>query len=224
MDISSLKYPRKSHRKVIRIPQESLELAELMGIEFGDGGINNNWQVVISVNSVADKEYAKYVANLFKRLFATDTKTRVRQSCNTIVIVATSTNLVDFLIEKGAIKGNKITKQINIPDWIKNNRQYERYFVRGLVDTDGCLFTHKHYIKGKLYFNIGFCFSSYSNKLLNSVYLILTKNGLKAHIRKEKHSIYLYSKQEVIKYLGIFGSSNPRIYKKFEKWKGARVV
>ena len=40
MEINSLKYPKKSHRKQIKIPRESSHLAEFLGIEFGDGGIS----------------------------------------------------------------------------------------------------------------------------------------------------------------------------------------
>ena len=42
MKPADLKYPRKSHRKPLRIPRESAKLAEFMGAEFGDGGINND--------------------------------------------------------------------------------------------------------------------------------------------------------------------------------------
>ena len=52
MKVELLKYPKKSHRKQIKIPKESTRLAELMGIEFGDGGINNPWQLVITLNAL----------------------------------------------------------------------------------------------------------------------------------------------------------------------------
>ena len=39
-------------------------LAEFMGIIFGDGGINNDWQLVISLNSLTDREYSDYILKL----------------------------------------------------------------------------------------------------------------------------------------------------------------
>jgi hypothetical protein len=69
MNISVLKYPNKSHRKTITIPQESVDLAELIGIIFGDGGIGNDWQLVISLNSKLDKDYAVYIVALTEKLF-----------------------------------------------------------------------------------------------------------------------------------------------------------
>ncbi len=66
MEVSSLKFPNKSHRKPILFPSESEELAELIGIIFGDGGINNNWQLVISLNAISDYLYASYISSLTK--------------------------------------------------------------------------------------------------------------------------------------------------------------
>lgn len=51
-NILSLKYPNKSHRKDVVLPKHSVDLAEFFGIMMGDGGINNPWQITITVNSV----------------------------------------------------------------------------------------------------------------------------------------------------------------------------
>ncbi|MDO8487676.1 MAG: LAGLIDADG family homing endonuclease [Candidatus Curtissbacteria bacterium] len=219
-----LKFPLKSHRKKIFIPGDSVLLAEFMGIVFGDGGINNDWQLVISLNSELDFEYSKYVAKLIKDLFNLEVSTRKRPGQNTLVIVCSSMNLLEFLFKKGAVKGNKIQQQFDTPKWIKENINYGRAFVRGLVDTDGCLYTHRHTVSGKVYTNIGFCFSSFSKPLLADVETILESTGIKPHTRRQKNSIYLYSNKAVIEYLQTFGSSNPRILNKYKKWRGARVV
>lgn len=224
MDISLLKFPNKSHRKSINFPKDSEELAELIGIVLGDGGINNDWQLVISLNSILDVRYSKYVAALIQKLFKIQVTIRKRPDQNTLVLVCSSTNLVDFLISKGAIKGNKILQGINAPDWIRNNKNYAVCFVRGLVDTDGCLFLHKHSVKDKRYVNIGFCFTSFSRKLISSVKNILTDFGIIAHVTDNGKRIYLYREKAVLQYLKIFGSSNPRIFEKYHEWRDARVV
>ncbi|MCL4354898.1 hypothetical protein M1349_05560 [Patescibacteria group bacterium] len=140
VNLNSLQHPKKSHRKNISIPSNSIDLAELMGIVFGDGGINNNWQVVIYVNSLLDLEYSKYISDLIKKLFKLDVAIRKREKENTLMIVASSTTLVEFLISKGAVRGNKILHRQSMPKWIKKNKKYSKAFVRGLVDTDGCLY------------------------------------------------------------------------------------
>lgn len=224
MDVSLLRYPNKSHRKLIFIPSNSIQLAELLGIIFGDGGINNNWQLVISLNSTRDLKYSKYVSDLLKRLFNITVATRKRPNQNTLVLVCSSTTLIDFLVKKGAVRGNKVLQQIDIPDWIKYNTEYRKCFVRGLVDTDGCLFIHRHIVNGRLHKNIGLCFTNYSKKLISSVATILKEFEVKNNITDKDRRIYLYSEKAVVKYLDIFGSSNPRILEKYQEWRGARAV
>ena len=224
MEVSLLRYPKKSHRKIIKIPSESVDLAELMGIVFGDGGINNDWQLVITLDSNSDLEYSYFVRKLLIRLFQIKVAIRKRPGQNALVLVCSSTSLVDFLVAKGAVRGNKIIQQINIPGWINDIPNYEKAFVRGLVDTDGCLFTHKHIVKGEARNDIGFCFTSCSKKLLASVANILDKLDIKPHIADEGRRIYLYGIRNIIDYLRIFGSSNPRIIDKYKKWRGARAA
>lgn len=219
MEVSALKYPNKSHRKVITIPPHSTQLAELLGIIFGDGGINNGWQLVISLNSVSDYKYSEYVSSLLQILFKINVAIRKRPNQKTLVLICSSTTLVDFLVKNGAVRGSKIFQQIDIPKWIEESSSYKKAFVRGMVDTDGCLFTHRHFIKSKLYINIGFCFTSNSKKLIFSVSDILNGFGIKSSMTDKNRRIYLYSEKSVKKYLDIFGSSNPRIYEKYTSWK-----
>lgn len=219
-----LKYPLKSHRKPICIPAESEHLAELMGIIFGDGGINNNWQLVVTLNSNSDFQYSAYVARLIKDLFLVDVTIRKRLHMNALILVVSSMNLLDYLISKGAVRGNKINQEIDIPLWIRRSSSYKKAFVRGLVDTDGCLYIHKHIVSGKHYFNIGFCFTSFSENLIRSVAHIFQEFGIKPHIAQQNRRIYLYSERAVLEYLRVFGSSNPRITSVIGKWRGVRVV
>ena len=92
------------------------------------------------------------------------------------------------------------------------------------MDTDGCLFIHRHVIGGVIYKNIGLCFTSESRPLLNSVADIFRKYGIMPHITDRGTRIYLYNQNSVLRYLRIFGSSNPRITEKYLEWKGAGVV
>ncbi|HWA64246.1 MAG TPA: LAGLIDADG family homing endonuclease [Candidatus Paceibacterota bacterium] len=211
-------YPEKSHRKIIKIPSRSKELAELMGIIAGDGGINNPWQLVITMNSDADAKYAVYVQELLQNLFDIPVAVRKRPKINALVLVSSGRNLVDFLVAQGAIRGNKVKQQVDISGWITENSEYKQMFVRGLIDTDGCLYIHKHGRKGgqRIYNNLGLCFTNRSPKLIEAVAVILQENKIVPHIQGQ--NLYLYSVDAVQKYLGIFGSSNPRITNKYKQW------
>ena len=222
--MSLLKCPKKSHRKSINIPAESVELAELLGIIFGDGGINNSWQVRVFLNSIADFPYSDYIISLVNSLCNLKTHRRIRPFENTLVLTWSSAAFQEFLINKGALYGNKVRQQIDKPTWILKRYPFQKAFVRGLVDTDGCIYTHTHKVGEKTYTNIGICITSYSLPLLKSVYKILQTSGISAHYNTKRTSLYLYSHKAVLEYLRVFGSSNPRIYEKYNNWRGVRVV
>ena len=184
----------------------------------GDGGINNPWQVNITVNAVADLDYSKYIFQLGKNLFGIEPAVRKRKTTNALVISFASTSLVDFLVSKGLSRGNKLKNGLSIPEWILERRIYKKLCVRGLLDTDGCLFVHTHKVKGRLYKNIGLTFSSSSPELIFQVAAILEEFGIMPHISKRGKDIYVYQAESVLRYLRVFGTSNTRIRSVYDKW------
>ena len=141
-----------------------------------------------------------------------------------MVVVCSSTTIVDFLVSKGIVRGNKINQRINIPNWILQNDEFVKMCGRGLVDTDGCLYIHRHTVKQKRYINLGFCFTSCSEDLIKSVVKVLATNHITSHIADKNRRIYLYGEKSMVKYLEIFGSSNPRITNIYKIWRDSRVV
>lgn len=86
------------------------------------------------------------------------------------------------------------------------------------MDTDGCLYIHKHSVSGKYYKNIGLCFCSYSPRLIEQAASLFEEFGIIPHISNQGRSIYLYKASAVARYLEVFGTSNERIssvYKEF---------
>lgn len=222
--VKSLKYPKKSHRKLVILPKYSSELAEYFGIMMGDGGINNAWQANVSMNSIKDADYAIYISNLCQKLFGIVPALRKRKETNTLVVSLASTSVVDFLVEEGLPRGHKLNNGLKIPKWILKKPVYRKVCVRGLVDTDGCMFIHTHRVAGKIYKNIGLCFTSHSPELVFQVAKIFGEFGIMPHISGGGRDIYLYRADAVAKYLKVFGSSNWRIMSVYEKWRDARAV
>ena len=218
--MSFLKYPKKSHRKKICIPRKSADLAEFIGIMLGDGGINNPWQVTITVNSVSDKEYADYIKTLSKKLFCVSPSFYKRKERNALVIRLSSTTIVEFLNSLGIVSGNKLKQGLRIPAWVLEKKSYRKACVRGLMDTDGCLYIHKHNVSGKQYQNIGLTFCSYSPELLFQVSRAFEEFGIMPHISKRGREISIYSAKDIDRYLLIFGTSNERLKNVYKKWKG----
>lgn len=222
--VSQLKHPENSHRKQVLLPKHSKDLAEFFGIMIGDGGINNDWQFKITMNSIADKDYSKYVLKLVQKLFKVEPSLMKRKNRNAMDVYLNSVTVVDFLVDNGLIRGNKLKQGLKIPKWILKNREYSKVCVRGLFDTDGCMYIHTHKVSGKIYRNIGLQFTSYSKELIFQVAEILDNFGIMPHITKRGNEIYIYQADMIKKYLKLFGTSNSRISSVYNKWRDARAV
>ncbi|MFA5101401.1 MAG: LAGLIDADG family homing endonuclease [Candidatus Omnitrophota bacterium] len=203
-----------SSRKPIIIPRRSIELANLIGIMLGDGGIRSKYQLTVTYNSKTDKEFAEYVGKLIKRLFGVDHVKLKRKHDLGADILVNSANVISFLIKQGLIFGNKIEQQIDVPDWIKRNKNFGKACIRGLFDTDGSLYCHRYKVSHKWYEYLKLDFTSCSKPLLQSVYKILSGMKIKSSL-KGVH-IVISAQSDVNRYLAIIGSSNQKFV---DKWK-----
>jgi len=200
----------------VKKPKKSNKLAEFIGILIGDGGITKS-QITITLNHIDDKEYAKFVIKLIKKLF--NVKPSVyhdaKDSVNDIVI--SRTELVKFFVSLGLPIGNKVKQQIDIPKWIKTNKKFLIACLRGLVDTDGCIIKHRYRVNGKIYNYKKLAFSSRSNPLIKTVYNSLKKFGFSARITKYEKDVRIESKTDMQKYFKLIGSHNPKHLRKYYK-------
>lgn len=195
-------------RKEIKYPTRCVELAELIGIILGDGGLSGNHQLVISFNSKTDKEYSEFLEKILRKLFLINCHIHLRKKSNGADIILSSSNLIDFLLKQGLVAGNKIKNQVDIPKWIYDKVQYQKACLRGLIDTDGSLYYHRYNSNGKNYKYLKLCFTSRSRPLLKSVLKILKKLKFEAYLQGDHVSIY--SKAGIQKYFRDIGSHNPK--------------
>lgn len=141
-------------RKPINRPQKSALLAEFFGIMLGDGGVSA-YQIMITLNRFDDAEYILFVSNVVDTLF--DIKPKVRMySENSITksvgrIEISRRDLVEFLTQNGLVLGNKVRQQATVPKWILENKEYRIACLRGLIDTDGCVYKNTYIVSGKMY-------------------------------------------------------------------------
>lgn len=202
-------------RMPIKKPRRSAELAEFVGIVLGDGGISE-MQVTITLHRITDREYSFFVRKLIKKLFGVVPGEYCNLSALADSIVVSRKELVEFCVQGLGLKvGNKIKNQVDIPDWIKNNKKYFIACVRGLVDTDGSIYNHKYISGGKKYSYKKISFTSLSKPLARSVYAFLKENNINPGLYKEK-DVKLESQADVARYFSIFGSHNPKHLKRYK--------
>lgn len=199
-------------RKIFHLPKKSIYLAEVVGIILGDGGITDN-QLKITLNKITDFEYAKYVRKLFKSVFCEQPAWYEPKKEIVVNLCISGLNLVNVLAKLGLNKGDKVKRQVDFPEWIWRNIDYQKVCVRGLMDTDGCAYFHYHQTKGLKYRNFGLVYTSHSVPLLTSVSRVLTR--LKIKHTKRSESVSIYDLEDIKKYFKIVGSSNKKHTDKF---------
>ena len=194
--------------------EKSVELAEFIGIMMGDGGMTHR-QLSITLHHIDDLAYSHFVVALIKKLFVVTPTVRHVVASSVNIILVSRSGLIKYLHELGLPIGNKLKQHFDIPPWIKENRDYMLACVRGLVDTDGCMFTHRYRVNGKLYSYKKMDFCSYSPPLINSVKDFLETLDLRTRISGGV-DIRIENKASVKRYMQLIGSHNE---KHLKRWK-----
>lgn len=201
-------------RKKIHEPPYSADFAECVGIILGDGGITSR-QLSISLHKKDDFLYSKYVVKPLSLLFRSPITVTERN--NVLILIISRTELVAFLESRGMRKGNKVKKQVQVPAWVSKRKTYIKRCIRGLIDTDGCLYVDVHKHKNTVYKNIGLNFTNRSLPILNFVKDNLLKMGYHP-THNTRFSIFLRREREVMRYMKEIGTSNKKIENKLESY------
>ena len=196
-------------RKKIKLPKRNILLAEFVGIMMGDGGMVDD-RITITLNSETDRKYSEFVCRLIKKLFSLTPKIYKRKNMSALDIVVHSRNLVDFCLSLGLKKGNKLKQNLRMPEWIMEKDELSLACVRGLFDTDGCVFIHKYKVDEKEYNYPKISFTSRSGILVDQVLVILKKKQFNARISKNSFDVRVESAKDVSGFMSVIGSSNSK--------------
>lgn len=191
----------------VELPPASKELAELLGIFMGDGHVGK-YQASITTNSETDAAHARFVRRLILRLFNIPIRIRLRSDVRACELVISSKEICGFLRKQG-MAGNKVRYGVTIPSWVRKNDVHAKAFVRGLFDTDGCVFLDTHRINGRTYRHLGIAFTSRTLTLLD--FFTITLRALDLHpTQKTKFTVFLRREDEIRRYFKLIGTSNPK--------------
>ena len=198
-------------RKIFKRPKITANLAEVIGILLGDGTLSN-YQIGVALDATVDREYAHFVQKLFHSVLGEKPSWSERK--NVIELKLSGAGLVEMLEDLGLRRGNKVTHQVYIPEWIFKKSEYKQACVRGLFDTDGCVFSHKKLKKTY----IGWTFTNYSIPIVDGMEKILRGHSFNL-ARPKKSRLYMYSVRDTIGYMKEIGSHNPKHTGKVERYK-----
>ena len=184
--------------------------SEILGIMFGDGSmskVGGSIQITITGHKVEDEAYLlKHVCPLFEQEFSAKLKVRYRSNEQTMDAYLYSKKIAKVLAGWGMPRGLKNAGKLQPSTELK-----EKEFLRGLFDTDGCI-----YRKYEKYKQIQFKGSSPT--LMQYAHQILKKQGFSpSQIGKDetRYKFYLCKQIDVNAFFKVIAPANDKHKKRF---------
>jgi len=213
----------------LKIPVFDEKLAEMVGVVLGDGHVHTYkkgkkvrvYCIRIAGDSKKDKEYhVNYLKPLCQSIFNLKVKERVLSNKNGRYLDMYSKELVIFFNKMGIPSGNKIINQSTIPLWIKENKEYLKSCLRGLIDTDGSIFRMSNRDKNLLRIS----FTNHNMTLLTDTRNSFIKLGYNPSKIMRKHHFFISRQDEIKKYLKEVGFANKRHITRLKKFRESPLV
>jgi hypothetical protein len=127
--------------------KDSNNLAYIIGVAIGDGNLSNPNGRAVRLRVTCDLKYPKIIERIsfaIKKLLPKNKVSIVRRPDSCCDISCYSNKWEDLLGWK-AKSGPKYKQNILIPEWIKNNKKYSIFCLRGLFETDGSIYKDRGY-------------------------------------------------------------------------------
>ena len=170
----------------VNLPKEmSVELAELVGIQFGDGNLykNKKYNYILTYcfNS-KEKWLHNHTTNIFLKQFGH--KLKKRQIKDSAISLSIHSKIICYFFHENFQLPFGKKENLSIPKKFKKDKKLLFGFLRGLYWTDGCKFIKKdrHYrypiIK----------ITNKSKKFIEQIQEILLKFGFRARINAKNNS------------------------------------
>ncbi len=226
-------FSHNDFRREVTLPKDlTKELAEETGIHVGDGSLymskkGTDTKYVYNISGGYDDElyFQEFVIPLIYRLYHIHPLIYKPKKGKSIELRYQSKALAHFKKSLGLPVGKK--DFIETPKFILSS-PFRLDFIRGLFDTDGCLSFKKKHKNVKYYPVIDI--TSKSFELINQISKILHKQSFttskiisETRLRNKtlctNNRIYLYGKKNLIKWMNLIGTSQPKNIKKFKTWK-----
>ena len=166
----------------------------VIGLALGDGNLSNPNGRATRLRITCDKKYPLLIKRIIKTLRSLLPQNKVsivdkKESC---LDVSVYSNHLEKILGWKAKGGSKFYQNISIPSWVKENEKYKINCLRGLIETDGCIYTDRGY---KM-----MIFTTIISKLANDFYDIAVSLGFKPHLYKIKRGTSLYKYNQKIIY------------------------
>lgn len=122
-------------------------LAYVVGVALGDGNLSNPNGRATRLRITCDAKYPRIMEDIstaLRAIFPKNKVSRIPKGTGAFDISVYS-NRLDLLMPWQAGKGPKARQQARVPEWIRDDARYSRACLRGLIQTDGCIYIDRGY-------------------------------------------------------------------------------
>lgn len=191
-------------------------LCEFVGAFIGDGFLSSYRKGNYFIQFTGDKTldysyYNKTIIPIVKKLFGINPYVKL-EKYNALRINFFSKNLFEMLIKRFDMPFGKKVYTVKIPNEILNcnNKNFIFRTIRGIFDTDGCVFFDKRSIYKTPYPRITL---QIANLGLYKQIISVLKDNFKLYQSQRsdrKFYIEIYGHKQIAKWMSLIGFSNPR--------------
>lgn len=206
-----------------KIDSESAEFLELYGALLGDGWLSalhypnkqkkHIWLAGISGHKTLDEKYHLYLKEVIRKILGREAYLKCKKESNGRELLLFHKQFILFMNQKFEFPiGQK--NNLHIESSAAEKWEKMKPIMRGVFDTDGCFYLDRT-PASRPYPCISITMSS--PLLLKQMHTQLRAHDFKAFITKNK--LMLKGSIQVNKWMSEIGSSNPKHFIKYQKWK-----
>ncbi len=192
------------HIKILN-PNRLLQ-AYIIGVALGDGNLSNPNGRAVRLRITCDKKYPKlmnHIKNSLQSLLPENKVSSIdRIGC---VDIYTYSNQLPGLIGYPWDGGPKIIQNVGVPLWINDEIQFTKECLRGLFQTDGCIYRDRGYLMVN--------FTSAGKQLADDVFSMMNKLEYYPHVQK------IYQNKIYVRYTVRLSKNVERFIEEIDFWK-----
>lgn len=124
---------------------DKITLAYVTGVALGDGNLSNPNDRAVRLRITCDLKYPNLIKKIKSsiELIAPNNKVALVKTKGNCVNISCYSN--DWEKVLGWKVGNKLTQEAGVPSWIFKNKKCKISCLRGLLQTDGCIYKDRGY-------------------------------------------------------------------------------
>jgi len=122
--------------------------AYIIGLSIGDGNLSNQSGTATKLRISCDDKYPNLRNKIVTSLQSLLPKNKVgivkrKGNCTDVYV---HSNHLEPLLGWKARQGSKFSQNVTTPKWIRENDEYKIAYIRGLIETDGCIYHDRGYL------------------------------------------------------------------------------